>query len=264
MIVTSGTHTSAQVKVRARHIAQQLGWHYVDRQGQTMYSMREKYGENEFFVYFNDCVRYLKHGLPPVTYHPSMAFIRAKRILSGAADGMITVSGAKLGDEVLDCTAGLGGDAFVFAVSVGEAGKVTALESELPLFALVREGLQLYKSDVEQLTRAMRRIVLKHSHHLHFLQNLPDRSVDIVYFDPMFRCPFINSTALDPVRIIANHQRLTYAAIVEAGRVARKCVVMKERRHSEEFARLGFTRILTSGTKLAYGVIDIGSNDRTE
>ncbi|EPY13263.1 MULTISPECIES: class I SAM-dependent methyltransferase [Paenibacillus] len=262
MIVTTGEYTSPELKERARKMAKLFGWFYAERRDQTLPRMQRRYGDDEFLVYLNDCVRYLKLGVTELTYHPSMAYVRAKRILSGDADGMITASGVTPGDEVLDCTAGLAGDSLVFAVAVGPKGKVTALESEPSLFALVHEGLQLYESGVDEVTGAMRRIVMKQAEHLSMLSSLPSRSVDVVYFDPMFRSPVTSSASIDPLRTMANHKALTLEAIAEACRVARKRVVMKEVKNSEEFARLGFTRVLPSGAKLAYGVIDIaGGND---
>ncbi|EJW15648.1 class I SAM-dependent methyltransferase [Paenibacillus alvei] len=263
MIVTTGEYTSPELKERARKMAKLFGWHYAERRNQTLPRMQRRYGDDEFLVYLNDCVRYLKLGSTELTYHPSMAYVRAKRILSGDADGMITASGIQPGDEVLDCTAGLAGDALVFAVAAGPNGRVTALESEPSLFALVHEGLQLYESGVEEVTQAMRRIQMKQADHLSMLRSLPSRSVDVVYFDPMFRSPVTSSASIDPLRTMANHEALTHEAIKEACRVARKRVVMKEVKNSEEFARLGFTRVLPSGAKLAYGVIDIaGGNDK--
>lgn len=261
MIVTTGEYTSPDRKERARKMAKTFGASYAERSHRTLPRMQRTYGDDEFLVYLNGGVRYIKMGSAELTYHPSMAYVRAKRMLSGQADGMITASGVIPGDEVLDCTAGLAGDALVFAVAVGEFGRVTALESEPSLFALVHEGLQLYESGIEEVNKAMRRIVMKQANHLGILQSMPSRSVDVIYFDPMFRSPIMNSASIDPLRVMANCGPVSHASVEEACRVARKSVVMKEGKNSEEFARLGFTRVLSSGEKLAYGVIDIASGN---
>jgi hypothetical protein len=86
---------------------------------------------------------------------------------------------------------------------------------------------------------------------------LPDRSVDIVYFDPMFRRPVLSSSALRPLRSQAEERPLSEAAVREAVRVARRRVVLKDHRDSGEFERLGFVRRRVSSSKVAYGVIDI-------
>ena len=86
----------------------------------------------------------------------------------------------------------------------------------------------------------MRRIEVRHSHHLDYLKSLPDQSVDIVYFDPMFREPITDSASINPLRHYANGEPLDAESVREAIRVARKTVVMKEARSSGEFERLGF------------------------
>ena len=260
MIVTTGDFSSPHIKERARHTADAFGYVFVERCKQSLSRLTRKYGDDEFLVYTNDSVRYTQLGVTELTYHPSMAFVRAKRILAGESDSMIRASGATCGDEVLDCTAGFAADALVFSIAVGAAGRVVALESEPSLFALVHEGLQLYESDVVEVNEAMRRIELQRADHSQKLKSMPDRSMDIVYFDPMFREPVTHSSAFNPMRTMANHEALSRQAIAEAMRVARKRVVMKELRNSPEFARLGFNRVVQTGSKLAYGVIDIADN----
>lgn len=105
----------------------------------------------------------------------------------------------------------------------------------------------------------MRRIEVRHSHHLDYLKSLPDRSVDIVYFDPMFREPIAESASIHPLRHYANGEPLEMESVREAVRVARKTVVMKEARSSGEFERLGFTLPERGKSKITYGVISIDS-----
>ncbi|BFH13486.1 class I SAM-dependent methyltransferase [Paenibacillus melissococcoides] len=261
MIVTTGDKTSPHIRERARKMAEMFGHRFVERRRCTLATLRNRYGDDEFIVYRNKDVRYTKLGLTELIYHPSMAYVRIKRLLAGEGDTMIAASRAQPGDEVLDCTAGLGSDALVFSHVVGEAGRVTALESEQALFTLLHEGLLLYESSIQSVNEAMRRIALKQANHVEWLRGLPDRSVDIVYFDPMFREPVKESASIDPLRALANPGAVKPEAIREACRVARKTVVMKELRGSEEFGRLGFERLVHTGTKLAYGVIDIAGNN---
>ena len=104
----------------------------------------------------------------------------------------------------------------------------------------------------------MRRVNTVCDDALHYLQQQADDSVDVVYFDPMFRHPFMDSTSLDPLRTVADKRALTPETVAEACRVARHRVVMKESSRSEEFARLGF--IQTAGGKYSnvhYGVRNI-------
>ncbi len=193
----------------------------------------------------------------PMFFHPSLSFVRVKRLMRGEGDALIECSGAEPGDIVLDCTAGLASDSIVFSHVVGPEGRVTAIESEPALHMLIREGLSHYETHLESFNDTMRRIEVKLADHTRELEKLPDRSVDIVYFDPMFRSPIEDSSAIQPLRRLANHKALSEHAIEQARRVARKRIVLKEHRDGDEFNRLGFERLFRSGTKIAYGVIHI-------
>ncbi len=181
--------------------------------------------------------------------------MRAKRWLRGETDILLKVADVQPGDHVLDCTAGLASDAIIFALGVGAEGSVTAIESQRMLAFITRVGLAVYKSDVPELNRAMRAVRLEHADHLEYLKRLPDRSVDIVYLDPMFRHPIEESAAISALRGAANNHPVREETIGEARRVGRKTIVLKEHRNSREFVRLGFREIHKSGAKIAYGVI---------
>ncbi|UHA73064.1 class I SAM-dependent methyltransferase [Paenibacillus sp. 481] len=261
MIITTGDATSPHIIEQARQLAVELGYPFLERGNDSLPRMQRKYADDEFLVLSNAGARFKKLNKADITYHPSMAYLRAKRLLSGESDPMIEASGVQPGDTVLDCTAGLGSDALVFAVAVGESGSVTAVESEHSLYAVVHMGLQLYETENEIVSQAMKRIEMRYAHHGELLASLPDRSFDVVYFDPMFRSPVEESSSINPLRVLANHDALAHDVIAEACRVARKSVVMKELRYSKEFARLGFTRLVRTGSKLAYGVIEIADNN---
>lgn len=264
MIITTGDSTAPQVIERARKLAVELGCRYLDRRKQSLPQLAKRHGDDQFLVLLSDRTRYVWVGHTDLTYHPSMGFIRAKRLLSGEADTMISAARIEHGDTVLDCTAGLGSDSIVFAIAVGEEGRVIACESQLPLYALVREGLQTYESDVPKINEAMRRIQMRHSSHDEVLKQMEDQSVDVVYFDPMFRKTVEQSAHMDPLRQVANQEPLNKDVIVEACRVARKAVVMKELNGSEEFGRLGFKEVVwTKNSKLAYGVITIDNDSES-
>jgi ubiquinone/menaquinone biosynthesis C-methylase UbiE len=186
-----------------------------------------------------------------------MASIRIKRMQNGETDTMIKLSSAAPGDSIIDCTAGLASDSIVFAHAAGERGNVVALESELVLHYLVKNGLAEYNTQNEQLAEAMRRVRLELADHGRYLRECPDNSADVVYFDPMFRKPIHESSAIGSIRSLANGGRIEEDTIRHAVRVARKTVLLKEHRDSGEFARLGFTTVHRTSTKIAYGVITI-------
>lgn len=53
-------------------------------------------------------------------------------------------------------------------------------------------------------------------------------SVDVVYFDPMFRRPEKSSSQFDALRSLAHSERLEGEAIRQACRVARRSVVVMD------------------------------------
>ena len=255
MLISTSYSPSEKLRESAQTLAYGLRARWVPRRHHTINELREKYGNQPILLVTEQGLRLYGNGDKPVFFHPSMAILRIQGLARGETDVLVEVTGAEAGDTVLDCTAGLASDAIVLSYVTGESGKVTALESETPLYVLVREGLSHYHSDVPGLNDAMRRICLKHADHLEYLKSLPDRSVDIVYFDPMFRRPVEESAAISPIRDLANPRPISKETIREAVRVARKTVVLKEHRDSGEFVRLGFERFVRSHSKIAYGVI---------
>lgn len=257
MIITTGFDPIPEIILRARALAERTGAPYVQRARFSISKLSERYGDDELLVVLQDAVRLLSPGQPPMEFHPSMGFVRAKRVLKGEPDPMLEAAGMLPGDSVLDCTAGLGSDSLLFAVHGGEHSAVTALEHSLPLYALLLEGMSQYTSGQIKVNEAMRRIQVIHSEHLQYLRAQPDNSVDIVYFDPMFRVPLTDSAAISPLRRYADTGALSMESVKEAVRVARKTVLLKEKALSGEFTRLGFTERLRASSKTSYGVIQI-------
>lgn len=255
VIVTTSYKPSNELIMKADRYAKELGWKLVPREKAAMDALRKRYKANRILLVTRDELKCYIGEEPPIFFHPSMAHVRVQRLIRGEADAMLTAAGVSAGDTIIDCTAGLASDSIVFSYATGETGRMIALDSEPELCILLREGLRTYESDVSSLNEAMRRIEIQCSDHLTYLKQMQDNSVDIIYFDPMFRVPLTASNSISPLRGIANSNALTTEAIMEARRVSRKSIIMKESRTSEEFARLGFPTILPSGTKLAYGVI---------
>ncbi|GIO31115.1 MULTISPECIES: class I SAM-dependent methyltransferase [Paenibacillus] len=257
MIITTGDKAGEAVIRRAAALASRTGGQYVPRRHTSLAKMSKLHGDEEIIVVLDGGARLVRPGGDTVEFHPSMGFIRAKRILKGESDPMLDAALMSPGDSVLDCTAGLGTDTLVFAVKGGRDSAITAVESSASLSALLSEGMAYYTSNVEEINDAMRRVRIESGHHLDVLRRMPDRSVDIVYFDPMFREPLMDSSAIRPLRRFANSDPLSPESIKEAVRVARKTVVLKEKRGSGEFARLGFSEQERSHSKISYGVITV-------
>ncbi|OAB44495.1 class I SAM-dependent methyltransferase [Paenibacillus glacialis] len=262
MIITTGRCEDPDKLVkRAKALALDSGYTYVPRHRTSIPKLVKSSKDSVALVVLENGARLVRPGQPPIDYHPSMGYVRVKRVIKGDTDPMLEAAGMQAGDSVLDCTAGLGSDSLVFAVMAGPKGEVTALESSSDLSALLKEGLGHYVTDLEEVNQAMRRIEVRHGHHLDILKEMPDQSVDIVYFDPMFREPLMESAAINPLREFANSDALSLESIQEAVRVARKSVVLKEKWGSPEFERLGFRMIQRNNSKITYGVKFLDNRD---
>lgn len=257
MLITTGDHETPATVRRAQELASLAGIPYVSRSRTSLPRLAERYGDSDILVVLEQGARLHRASGEPMTFHPSMAYVRAKRLFKGENDAMLDAAGVVPGDVIIDGTAGLGSDAMVFSIAAGAEGRVLALEDSLPLWALLYEGLKFYISGLSAFDEALRRIEPVHKNHLDALRAMPDKSADIVYFDPMFRDPITESSSISPLRAFANPNQLDPEAVKEACRVARKAVVLKEKRGSSEFDRLGFQAINRSHTKIAYGVISL-------
>ncbi|MGB8929791.1 MAG: class I SAM-dependent methyltransferase, partial [Anaeromyxobacteraceae bacterium] len=145
------------------------------------------------------------------------------------------VSGIRPGDAVLDCTLGLGADALVAAVAAGAAGRVVGIEGSVPLAAWVGEGL------ARSPLPGANRIEVWAGDHAALLESLPERSFDVVCFDPMFRHARAEPGGFDVVRALADARPLSREAVELARRVARRWVLVKDGAPGWDLARLGLT-----------------------
>src|SRR5438445_301157 len=75
--------------------------------------------------------------------------------------------------------------------------------------------------------------------HRQALREMPDGSVDVVLFDPMFRSAGESGALFELVRTLAEHAPLATETLREAQRVARRGVLVKDAPPGNELARLG-------------------------
>lgn len=233
------------------------GFPYYPRQRRSLAGMAAQYDADGVIVWLNEGPVLLL-GNEKFFFHPSMARIRLGAYRKkGTVDPLIRACSLEPTDHFLDCTLGLGADAIV-ASYFAPQGRVVGVESSPGIAMVIKWGMQRYRSEFAWLGDAIHKVEVVNRPHLALLQNLPDESFDVVYFDPMFRRPLMHSQPLAPLRLLANHGALEAEAVTEACRVARKRVVMKERRDSEEFERLGFPDIVGSRhNPICFGCIHI-------
>ena len=241
-IVTTGHKVKdASVKL-AMETAERLGLSFVRRGNASLEELKERQAADFVLVAKKGGLR-LETPEGELFFHPNMAQLRVKNLRLGKPDHMVEAMGLQPGMRVLDCTLGLGADAIVASFAVGDGGSVTGLEASPLIAAVVGYGLAHFVAENYPIQEAMRRIQTVQTDYLAYLKAQPDASVDVVYFDPMFRHPLRESVQLAPLRTSADHRPVSLGAMEEAKRVARQRVVLKENSRSLEFARLGFAKI---------------------
>lgn len=255
-VTTSHRPAQGQVEL-AKQLAGQFKVPFVDRSDLSLEALFRKLCVDGMVVVSSKKVSYIS-GSQEFFFHPGLAILRIMELKNGKTDQMIKAMSLQSGDSVLDCTLGLGADAIVASFVAGAEGRVTGLESSPLIAALVRYGLSTYCEAEEDIVRAMRRVEVINADHKEYLADLPPRSFDVVYFDPMFRTPRLRSPAMNAIRMLANPEPVDRETISLALRTAVKKVVLKERRGSAEFERLGFKKICGGRySPVVYGVIDL-------
>ncbi len=267
LTVTTSLRTGGAQVMRAKRLASVLNSPYVERRGRSIAQVAADWpgpGTIDGVL----VVESTKLTLVPMAdsrpagarlfFHPGMAPGRITRAARGRRDHMLHAMGVQEGDEVLDCTLGLGSDAIAAAWAVGPSGRVVGVEISAALAEIARAGFRDYPEADQDAAEAMRRIEVVCADHLIYLMSCPDRSYDVVYFDPMFREPVRLSSGIAGLRWFACHAPLSGNAVREATRVARRRVVIKDRRRGSELDRLGVP--MRSGgrrSRVQYGIIDV-------
>ena len=194
-------------------------------------------------------------------YHPGMAKPRLKSIWRGQGDPMVTAMDLGEGDEVLDCTLGRATDAIIASYIVGPSGRVVGIESVPLIAALTEHGLKTFEfsqgrpEENEAIREAMARIEVVCADHLDYLRQAEPKSFDVVYFDPLFHRPVQESTAMIPLRALADKVPLRREAFERAKEVARRCVVVKQRRETPLWEQFPPDRVVTGRhSHIEYGV----------
>jgi hypothetical protein len=174
-----------------------------------------------------------------------MGVLRMKRALGGGRgrrpraaadttrDPFLEACGLRPGDAVLDATLGLGADALVASAAVGPRGRVVGVEASPALAAWAAEGLRRLDA------APARRVEVRAGDHAAVLAALPERSFDVVVFDPMFRHARAEPSGFDALRRLADPRPLAPEALALARRVARRWVVVKDGAPGWDLARLG-------------------------
>ncbi|MEE2756710.1 MAG: class I SAM-dependent methyltransferase [Myxococcota bacterium] len=169
------------------------------------------------FVIEGTGIRLESPGQKGQVWHPGLAYRRIKH----SVDALRKVLALKTGDQLLDCTLGMGHDALA-ALDAGAV--VTALEVQAPMILYTMTGLSRF---APTLTK---RLHVRCCDYRSFLESAKADSFDHVYLDPMFpraKTEKANVTWALLRTFTQPEKRLDKDTIRNAVRVARRSVVFK-------------------------------------
>ena len=260
IVVTTSRQGNTELLAAARAWGARLNAPVVERAGRSLERLERDEAAPGILVITPERVSYhIPSTGTEYFFHPNMARTRLHSLRDGRGDPMVTAMALGEGDSVLDCTLGRAADAIVAAHVVGDAGRIVGLEVVPVVAQLTIAGLAEYEDQSPVVTAAMRRIEAHQASYGEYLPGCADGAFDIVYFDPIFDQPLLLSEAMAPLRAVADHSPLTEATLAEARRVARRRVVIKQRKGTGLWERLGITTLVAGpGSRVEYGVIGGG------
>ena len=260
-IVTTSHKPDAVLRARAERFASELGCDVAGRHAEGMPVVFARYPEaQKALIVQSGRLLLVNRAGVEVFFHPNLGAMRLRNVLRGQPDYLLEAMQLQPGESVLDCTLGYAGEATLCAHAVGDSGEVHGIEGSPEWGIVVREGLQVFETDKAALNQAMRRVKVVHlGHHLEFLKACPDKHYDVVYFDPFFDVPVdLTEEMLVPLKAFGDHSPLTQEALTEARRIARRRVVVKAARWSEQLAGFGITELVgAKSRRVVYGVLSV-------
>lgn len=215
----------------ARELARKFGLRAVDRAGRPIKDLLE-HGAPVLVLAARRADLY--DGGKVFRASAGMAFLRVLRARRGEPDPLVVAAELRPGDQIVDATLGLGGDALVAASATQRP--VVALEMNGLLAAFTQAGLRRLQKHGREPGRL---VEVVHGDHREWLRAQPSRSCDVVLFDPMFRRAAGAGPLFELLRAHGNHAPLDEATLLEARRVARRGVLVKDAAPGHEIVRLG-------------------------
>lgn len=256
MFITTAGRTNLDMIEKAVSIATELQIPYIIRNKKSVPALQTKNKDDCIVVGKTQLELYPSGEADPFFFHPNSAMFRIKRLMNGEHDPFIEATQLEIGMSVLDCTLGLASDSIVAGFVVGSTGSVIGTEANKYLAYLVREGLMQWDSGIPEMNAAMQRIKVFNSNSIDLLKTLETNSFDVVYFDPMFEEPVIESDGIKALSRFAARDDLTELLIAEALRVAKSRIVLKDHFRSVRFEKYRFKPIRRKSAKFHFGIIE--------
>lgn len=258
MIVTTAGRTNLQMTEYAKSVALDLDSPFVARKDDSVQDIQRRFGDDVLVVGKNRLEIYPYGGEESFFFHPNSSSFRLKRFMRGGHDPFLQAAALKKGMTLLDCTLGMASDSIMASYAVGDEGKVVGIEDNKYMAYLVARGLQQWDSEMMEMNEAMRRIQVVQSNHLAFLRQCSDSSFDVVYMDPMFEESILEADGIRGLKHFALYDDVAEEAMLEARRVAKQRVVLKDHFRSTRFERFGFFVYRRRSAKFHFGVMEAG------
>jgi len=256
MIVTTCLRPNEEITKKAKQIASDLASMVIKR---NEYSLDELYNmwKEPILVVGKQRIEWYEHGHSlPYFFHPNSSVFRIRRLKNGDHDPFCEACLLTSGDELLDCTLGMASDSIVASYVVGEHGRVVGLEKNNIIAYLTENGLHTNKQNIIDWEQITKRVIVENSDYNDYLSKLDDNSFDIVYFDPMFERNIETSNGIAGLKNLASFGDLSFEAMNEAIRVARKRVVLKDHFKSDRFKKYGFKQLIRKSAEFHFGYIE--------
>ncbi|HJF31374.1 MAG TPA: class I SAM-dependent methyltransferase [Sporosarcina psychrophila] len=254
VITTAGRPDDYSLKLAVK-ASEILGFPIVERKKQSVSRIQSTHG-SDVIVAGKNRYDFYRIGMDePFFFHPNSAAFRLKRLVNGETDPLIDITQLQKNDSFLDCTLGLGSDSIIASFITGENGKVFGIEADPAVAFITDQGLRSFPSESEQLVQAMNRIEVIQSEAVEFLRQQVDSSWDIVYMDPMFQTPIVESSNFTRLRQAGLHSSLTDEWIEQALRVCKRRIVVKDRFDSPIFKRFHMEQKIRPNTKFHFAFI---------
>lgn len=262
VVVTTARKRADKLEPLARVVAEELHVAYQKRNDRSVDDLLEEV-KTDLLVVARHRLSLYRHGDPnPFFYHPNAAQVRAKAFFANGYDAFIEACDLQKGNSLLDCTLGLGADAVMAKLAVGQDGYVTGIEQNAIMAYIVKKGLHTWTDAHPMLLDAMQSVHVLAGHHYDLLKSLPDSSYDVIYFDPMFEQTIHSSSGIQALKSFAHYEALSQQTIQEAMRVAKKRVVLKDHWTSSLFEELDFHVNRRRPVEFQYGIKKTEWNDK--
>lgn len=255
MIVTTALKHDSALIDKGIQISKELNAFFIPRQKLSLVELQEKLKDDILIVGKEKIHYYRLHATEPLFFHPNIAMVRLKRLWNGEKDPFVEACQLEEGKTILDCTMGLAADSIVASSIIGGKGKIVGVEGNQMIYYLVKRGLREWQTNITALKQIMSRIEVLFGDHLQVLRQLEDNSFDVVYFDPMFEDNVPGSIGISPLKVNAVYEPLKKETMMEALRVAKDRVVLKDHFRSQRFQQFGFYVTKRPSSTFHFGVL---------